>query len=174
MLLPAVWIWELLIALSRTIHRSSLRITSTGSVVLPVLAGRELPFLFSRQERYLIFGFINSKSPSLIVVIKVQSFEHLVQMAEKKTVTPLTVETEELEAYEDKFKAALELLKTSVDEEKQGQLEKSDRVRRKSKHPGAPSSKRFKGGAKPVRGKKRVGLKLNKRKMGLKQPRNKK
>lgn len=104
-----------------------------------------------------------------------QSFEHLVQTAEKKSVTPLTIETDELEVYEDKFKAALEILKTSVDDEKQGQLEKSDRVRRQHRHPSAPSGKRFKSDAKfnskpGVRGKKRVGLKLNKRKMALKQP----
>lgn len=98
-----------------------------------------------------------------------QSFEHLIEMAEKKSVTPLTIENEELEQYEDKFKSALESLKTSVDEEKQGQLEKSDRVRRKTKHPAAPLGKRFKPDTK-ARGKKRVGLKLNKRKMKLKQP----
>ena len=54
-------------------------------------------------------------------------------MAEKKSVTELTVESGEVEVYEEKFRGALDALKASVVEEKQVQMKKSDRVRRKKK-----------------------------------------
>jgi len=60
-------------------------------------------------------------------------FKRLVDMAEKKSVTELSVESGEVEVYEEKFRGALDALKASVVEEKQVQMKKSDRVRRKKK-----------------------------------------
>lgn len=60
-------------------------------------------------------------------------FKRLIDMAEKKSVTELAIESGEVEVYEDKFRGALDALKASVVEEKQVQMKKSDRVRRKKK-----------------------------------------
>lgn len=60
-------------------------------------------------------------------------FQKLIDHAEKKNVTPLDVPTQELEVYEDQFRAALQTLKTSVVEEKKVKSLKSDKARRKKR-----------------------------------------
>lgn len=54
-------------------------------------------------------------------------------MAEKKDVTPLDMQVEELEVYEEKFRAALDGLKHLVEEEKHTKVVESDKARRKKR-----------------------------------------
>ena len=64
---------------------------------------------------------------------QVSRFNKLIETAEKKNVTPLAIDAEEVEVYEEKFRTALESLKATVVEEKQDKIIKSDRVRRKNR-----------------------------------------
>ena len=83
----------------------------------------------------------------------------MIELAEKKNVTALKVPAEELEPYEDQFRAALKSLKSSVGEEKQTKLLKSRQARHKTK-PGSHIAKDGKKGRKlHVSSKKRNGAK---------------
>ncbi len=64
-------------------------------------------------------------------------------MAEKKSVTPLDMQVEELEIYEEKFRTALDGLKHLVEEEKQTKVDESDKARRKKRF-GLPNAKKGK------------------------------
>lgn len=55
-------------------------------------------------------------------------------MAEKKSVTPLDMQVEELEVYEEKFRTALDGLKHVVEEEKHTKIVESDKARRKKRY----------------------------------------
>lgn len=63
-------------------------------------------------------------------------------MAEKKDVTPLDVEAEEMEVYEEQFRSALDSLKTDVVEEKKVQIAKSERVRHYKRFPKSNRAKK--------------------------------
>lgn len=53
-------------------------------------------------------------------------------MAEKKNVTPLDMQTEEFEVYEEQFRKALDGLKTTVKEEIQSKIVQTHQARRKN------------------------------------------
>jgi hypothetical protein len=73
-------------------------------------------------------------------------FNKLIESAEKKNVTPLVVETEELQTYEEKFRGALDSLKTSMSKEKKIKMLKSERARRQNRSARDPRAKKAKMG----------------------------
>jgi macrodomain Ter protein organizer (MatP/YcbG family) len=58
-------------------------------------------------------------------------FNKLLAMAEKKNVTPLDMQVEEFETYEEQFRKALDGLKNTVKEEIHTKIVQNDRARQK-------------------------------------------
>ena len=74
-------------------------------------------------------------------------FKKLIESAEKKNVTPLVVEHEELQNYEEKFCEALDSLKTSMTSEKKVKMLKSERARRQNRSGQIPKKVKVLSGA---------------------------
>ena len=80
-------------------------------------------------------------------------------MAEKKNVTPLDMQVEELEVYEEKFRTALDGLKHLVEEEKQTKIVESDKARRKKKYGQSHGQKGKVTSSKFVKRQNKIGIK---------------
>lgn len=68
---------------------------------------------------------------TILVDSEIHGFHKLLGMAEKKNVTPLDMQTEEFEVYEEQFRKALDGLKNTVKEEIQSKIVRNHQVRQK-------------------------------------------